>query len=497
MNQMSSTKVRLMCSNGGHIVPRPHDKTLCYVGGETRMLVVDRHTTLLNLTHRLSNTLLRSSSPFTIKYQLPSEDLDSLISLTTDEDLQHMIEEYDRLNSSSSSSRLRLFIFPTDPESVLLTGSGLDSLLKSEDWFVNVLNGGANLGVSDTSSFNCLLNLDDEVYVPEKKDVNDGKTNGSGQDVHSVPDSLMIETTSSFGSESSSPSLVNLPPIRVNADGHQKVIGGVEEQFSQMSVEQRDIKHQNDEGLVASPAPVVVSGSPVSSMPAIQEQSEQGLQVAYLKCHHQQYLSDLTSNYDRAVDPNGTIDQTVGIQLQPQTQNPACLLSMPTTQTDSPRNQLHHQQQQLIPPQQHIYHHPSGAVPMASYYHHQPHQLPMDQQNFVYYIPARQLPQGYNFPLQQPQSSYDAPPVVATIPPGNQTVLKTDSSTGVYRTTSSVASQPVRTPYVGYSEIHQPSQLLYYATQAMPSLSAAHYKNMASISPFEASLQEQVRTALP
>ncbi|KAF5777339.1 putative PB1 domain-containing protein [Helianthus annuus] len=484
MNQMSSTKLRLMCSNGGHIVPRPHDKTLCYVGGETRMLVVDRHTTLLNLTHRLSKTLLRSSSPFTIKYQLPSEDLDSLISLTTDEDLQHMIEEYDRLNSSSSSSRLRLFIFPTDPESVLLTGSGLDSLLKSEDWFVHVLNGGANLGVSDTLSFNCLLNLDDEVYVPEKKDVNDGKTNGSGQDVHSVPDSLIIETTSSFGSESSSPSLVNLPPIRVNADGHQKVIGGVEEQFSQMSVEQRDIKHQNDEGLVASPAPVVVSGSPVSSMPAIQEQSEQGLQMAYLKCHHQQYLSDLTGNYDRAVDPNDTIDQTVGIQLQPQTQNPTYLLSMPTTQTDSPRNQLHHQQQQLIPPPQHIYHHPSGAVPMASYY--QPHQLPMDQQNFVYYIPARQLPQGYNFPLQQPPSSYDAPPVVATIPPGNQTVLKTDSSTGVYRT-----------PYVGYSEIHQPSQLLYYATQATPSLSAAHYKNMASISPFEASLQEQVRTALP
>ncbi|MEJ1538787.1 hypothetical protein, partial [Escherichia coli] len=29
-------KLRLMCSYGGHIFPRPHDKTLCYVGGDTR-----------------------------------------------------------------------------------------------------------------------------------------------------------------------------------------------------------------------------------------------------------------------------------------------------------------------------------------------------------------------------------------------------------------------------------------------------------------------------
>ncbi|CAH1431350.1 unnamed protein product [Lactuca virosa] len=145
---VGSVKLRLMCSSGGHIVPRPHDKTLCYVGGETRMVVVDRHTTLLDLTNRLSKTLLRSSSAstptpiastsFTLKYQLPSEDLDSLISVTTDEDLENMIEEYERLNSSSAgskSSRLRLFLFPTKLESVSSITSFLENTTKSEDWF--------------------------------------------------------------------------------------------------------------------------------------------------------------------------------------------------------------------------------------------------------------------------------------------------------------------------------------------------------------------------
>jgi len=69
-------------------------------------------------------------------------------------------------------------------------------------------------------------------------------------DVHYVPDSLVMETSSSFGSTSSSPSLANLPHIRVHVeDGgsggvraqqqqqqqDQKVLG-IDEQFAQMVV---------------------------------------------------------------------------------------------------------------------------------------------------------------------------------------------------------------------------------------------------------------------
>lgn len=307
-----------MCSYGGHIVPRPNDKSLCYVGGDTRIVVVDRLTSLPDLTQRLSKTLLRStsSSSFTLKYQLPNEDLDSLISVTTDEDLENMIDEYERLNSAgptagngNKSSRLRLFLFLTKPESASSIGSLLDNSTKSEDWFLNALNGTTS-GFSDSSSVNCLLGLDDDVLGvgPGKavhKEVVDAKGAGNNKssvhDVHSVPDSPMLETTSSFGSANSSPSLANLPPIRVHVavedSNNQKVVvggGGIEEQFAQMSVQQQN---KLDDGggfaLISSP-PAVVAAVPVSNNPigeyvnrdrvvSDDERSDQGIQLGYRK----------------------------------------------------------------------------------------------------------------------------------------------------------------------------------------------------------------------
>ena len=38
-------RVRFMCSFGGNILPRPHDNQLRYVGGETRIVAVQRSTT--------------------------------------------------------------------------------------------------------------------------------------------------------------------------------------------------------------------------------------------------------------------------------------------------------------------------------------------------------------------------------------------------------------------------------------------------------------------
>lgn len=94
-------KLRVMCSYGGHIIPRPHDKTLCYVGGETRMVVMERLSSLSDLSSRLSRTLLHGRH-FHLKYQLPNEELDSLVSISNDEDLENMIDEYDRIASASS-----------------------------------------------------------------------------------------------------------------------------------------------------------------------------------------------------------------------------------------------------------------------------------------------------------------------------------------------------------------------------------------------------------
>lgn len=248
-------KLRLMCSYGGHIIPRPHDKSLCYVGGETRIVVVDRLSSLSDLCMRLSRTLL-NGRPFTLKYQLPHEDLDSLISIATDEDLENMIEEYDRINMASPLKplRVRLFLFFIKPETAASMGSLLDDA-KHETWFVDALNNSAGMiprGLSDSATMECMVNLD---AVDGSDSCNDSenpgrdslghidkqvvKNSNSTQDVQSIPDFPAVENDSSFGSSSSVPSMSNLPPIRVRveeAEGRvQDPKVGLEEQFSQMN----------------------------------------------------------------------------------------------------------------------------------------------------------------------------------------------------------------------------------------------------------------------
>ncbi|ERN05447.1 pollen-specific leucine-rich repeat extensin-like protein 1 [Amborella trichopoda] len=264
-----SQKLRLMCSYGGRIVPRPHDKALCYLGGDTRIVVVDRHTTLVELSSRLSRLLL-NGRPFTLKYQLPNEDLDSLVSVTTDEDLENMVDEFDRC---LRPARLRLFLFPTRPPD---TAASLGSLLedsKADLWFVDALNGSglAPRGHSaDAATVDHLLggvNSGDGFSWPPEKPPSAAPSAaqsevspaaGSGgvatQEVHSVPDSPMLETTSSFGSASSAPYLSNLPPIRIRAEESPMTLPpaaqqtSFEDHFAQLGISQK-----TDENFKESP----------------------------------------------------------------------------------------------------------------------------------------------------------------------------------------------------------------------------------------------------
>lgn len=162
-------KLRLMCSYGGHIIPRPHDKNLFYVGGETRIVVAERNSSLSDLTSRLSHTLL-DGRKFTLKYQLPNEELDSLISVSSDEDLDNMVEEYDRIAANNdsflkpASSRVRLFLFLAKPETAQTMGALMDEA-QSETWFVDALNGADLLsrGLSDSAAaVGDLLRLDSD-----------------------------------------------------------------------------------------------------------------------------------------------------------------------------------------------------------------------------------------------------------------------------------------------------------------------------------------------
>ncbi|KAI4352176.1 hypothetical protein L6164_006453 [Bauhinia variegata] len=199
-------KLRLMCSYGGHIVPRPGSKSLCYVGGETRIVAIDPRTvtSLSSFVAHLSSTLSINFS-FIIKYQLPRLDLCSLISVTSDDDFQILIEEHQRLSCSPFpvASRIRVFLFPSKPDS----GLCLIRHPKSETWFSDALKGVKVM----QKGRHCLMGFDGEA--------------GSGVEAHSFlssgPESMVLETSSSFGSTSSSASLSNLPPLRCQGEDNE------------------------------------------------------------------------------------------------------------------------------------------------------------------------------------------------------------------------------------------------------------------------------------
>ncbi|PIA47163.1 hypothetical protein AQUCO_01400095v1 [Aquilegia coerulea] len=108
-------RIKFLCSHGGKILPRPPDGQLKYVGGETRVVAVPRDIIFSELMKKLSSL---SDGDFVLKYQVLPEDLDTLISVTCDEDLQNMFAEYDRQEKKSSMSEnsgcpmLRSFLFP-------------------------------------------------------------------------------------------------------------------------------------------------------------------------------------------------------------------------------------------------------------------------------------------------------------------------------------------------------------------------------------------------
>ncbi|GFP91446.1 hypothetical protein PHJA_001288600 [Phtheirospermum japonicum] len=109
----NGSKVKLLCSYGGKIQSRPTDHQLSYVGGDTKILAVDRNVNFSEIAAKLNSLCnMKERLDLSIKYQLPGEDLDALVSLIDDEDVEHMMVEYERMQRiSPKPARLRLFIF--------------------------------------------------------------------------------------------------------------------------------------------------------------------------------------------------------------------------------------------------------------------------------------------------------------------------------------------------------------------------------------------------
>jgi hypothetical protein len=98
---------RVLCSIGGEILWSGNKQCYVYSGGDTRIWSLSRDITFPELMSKLTGFYHTTSS---LKYQLPDLDLDTLVSLSDDDDLDRMMEEYDV--AEGSGQRLRLFLFP-------------------------------------------------------------------------------------------------------------------------------------------------------------------------------------------------------------------------------------------------------------------------------------------------------------------------------------------------------------------------------------------------
>ncbi|GLU10752.1 hypothetical protein SLE2022_275370 [Rubroshorea leprosula] len=322
----TGAKLRLMCSYAGHIIPRPHSKSLCYLGGETRIVSFPSSTALCvsSLTAHLASTL-RINTAFMVKYQLPHHDLDALISIANEDDLQIMLEELERLSALPDPSRIRLFLFPVKPCPLVCTESNLS---ESEQPIMHRREGnGGVLGLvlpraeltrtelSQVQSSRSELNhpKTESWFVDAlrtAKIVQKGENGvagfgaeggGSGQgEGNSLcgQESIVLETSSSFGSTSSTVSFSNLPPVK--GPGEENGLqfqdckpklplpesiasDGISNATSYMSCAQTGTSHQDS---VVPIAAMEIQFSGYAANPQLNLPQQQNVQIVHAGSHY-------------------------------------------------------------------------------------------------------------------------------------------------------------------------------------------------------------------
>ncbi|KAL4566622.1 hypothetical protein LXL04_030742 [Taraxacum kok-saghyz] len=120
----STATIKFLYSYGGKILPRQTDGKLRYVGGHTRVLAADRSVTYAELIFKFWEACGFSVD---LKCKLPSEDLDVLVSVTCDEDLAAVVEEYDRV---SPGAKIRAVVFPAKSLKTISPVPSVESLVE-------------------------------------------------------------------------------------------------------------------------------------------------------------------------------------------------------------------------------------------------------------------------------------------------------------------------------------------------------------------------------
>lgn len=88
----SSTKLKFLCSYDGQIIPRRVDGKLIYVGGFTRILSVPGSISFAELMVKLCEF---SGGSVILKCKLPTEDLETLVTVSSDDDLRDIVRQYE------------------------------------------------------------------------------------------------------------------------------------------------------------------------------------------------------------------------------------------------------------------------------------------------------------------------------------------------------------------------------------------------------------------
>ncbi|KAK6160259.1 hypothetical protein DH2020_003640 [Rehmannia glutinosa] len=114
-HNLTPKSIKFLCSYGGRILPRYTDGKLRYHGGETRVLSVDCSISFAELLVKMGEMC---GSSVSLRCQLPNEDLDALVSITSDEDLANLIEEYDHAAAPPPYSSIKIRAFLSAPKTV-------------------------------------------------------------------------------------------------------------------------------------------------------------------------------------------------------------------------------------------------------------------------------------------------------------------------------------------------------------------------------------------
>lgn len=249
ISDSSSTKVKFLCSFGGKILPRPSDGKLRYVGGETRIIRISKGISWQELMQKI---LTIYSEAHTIKYQLPGEDLDALVSVSCDEDLQNMMEECNSIEVGGSQ-KLRMFLFSSSDLDDSQLGMG-NVEGDSEIQYVVAVNGmdlGSRknsfvLGSTSGNNLDELLNLNIERETERVADVLPGAL--------PVPLTASMPTSTNLSSQPVAPSS-NIYESNPQAYQH-KMVDHVGELHTLPSLHPRENLHRDSKSAVPSSVPL-------------------------------------------------------------------------------------------------------------------------------------------------------------------------------------------------------------------------------------------------